>query len=138
MNDSREGKGRFARIILAAGQSRRMGQPKALLPFGQQNVMERVIEAGRSAVELTVIVVNPGLANALGGAGLRGGGLVARAERLLAALVDGVARGAGTGSATVRRSSGTGQLHHYYLQVTGALLLVVCVPLLVLLLTNPR
>ena len=33
---------------------------------------------------------------------------------------------------------GTGQLHHYYLQVTGALLLVVCVPLLVLLLTNPR
>ena len=76
--------------------------------------------------------------HALGGAGLRGGGLVARAERLLAALVDGVARGAGTGSATVRRSSGTGQLHHYYLQVTGALLLVVCVPLLVLLLTNPR
>lgn len=70
MNDSREGKGRFARIILAAGQSRRMGQPKALLPFGQQNVMERVIEAGRSVVELTVIVVNPGLANALGGAGL--------------------------------------------------------------------
>ena len=74
----------------------------------------------------------------LGGAGLRGAGLVARAERLLAALVDGVGRGAGAGSETVRRSSGTGLLHHYYLQVAGALLLVVGVPLLVLLLTNPR
>lgn len=69
MTDSSRDQGRFARIILAAGQSQRMGEPKALLSFGQQNVLERVIEAGRSVVELTVIVVNPALAAALGAAG---------------------------------------------------------------------
>jgi hypothetical protein len=84
-----------------------------------------------------VLVVRPTLRLADGVAAVDDR-LVARAERLLAALVDGVGRGAGAGSETVRRSSGTGLLHHYYLQVAGALLLVVGVPLLVLLLTNPR
>ena len=46
-----------------------MGQPKALLPFGRQNVLERVVEAGRSVTALTVIVINPRLREALDGAG---------------------------------------------------------------------
>jgi molybdenum cofactor cytidylyltransferase len=35
-------------IILAAGESRRMGQPKQLLPFGGQTMLECVIDAFRS------------------------------------------------------------------------------------------
>ena len=48
MKDPGETSGCLVRIILAAGQSKRMGQAKALLPFGRQNVLERVVEAGRS------------------------------------------------------------------------------------------
>jgi molybdenum cofactor cytidylyltransferase len=35
-------------IILAAGESRRMGQPKQLLPFGDKTMLEWVIDAFRS------------------------------------------------------------------------------------------
>ena len=35
-------------IILAAGESRRMGQPKQLLPFGDRTMLECVIDAFRS------------------------------------------------------------------------------------------
>jgi len=35
-------------IILAAGESRRMGHPKQLLPFGDQTMLECVIDAFRS------------------------------------------------------------------------------------------
>ena len=35
-------------IILAAGESRRMGQPKQLLPFGDKTMLECVIDAFRS------------------------------------------------------------------------------------------
>jgi molybdenum cofactor cytidylyltransferase len=35
-------------IILAAGESRRMGQPKQLLPFGNKTMLECVIDAFRS------------------------------------------------------------------------------------------
>lgn len=65
MKDPGETSGCLVRIILAAGQSKRMGQAKALLPFGRQNVLERVVEAGRSVTALTVIVVNPRLREAL-------------------------------------------------------------------------
>lgn len=67
MNDQPGTSGRFTRVILAAGQSRRMGQPKALLPFGERNAIERVLAAGESMVELTVVVANSLLADALGG-----------------------------------------------------------------------
>ncbi len=81
MNEPGGASGYFARIILAAGQSKRMGQPKALLPFGRQNVIERVVEAGRSVASLTVIVVNPLLREVLDGAGgLEGVELVENAD----------------------------------------------------------
>jgi len=45
-------------IILAAGESRRMGQPKQLLPFGNKTMLECVIDAFRSPrVDETVVVL---------------------------------------------------------------------------------
>jgi molybdenum cofactor cytidylyltransferase len=44
-------------IILAAGESRRMGQPKQLLPFGNKTMLECVIDAFRSPRVNEIIVV---------------------------------------------------------------------------------
>ncbi|REK12398.1 MAG: nucleotidyltransferase family protein [Planctomycetota bacterium] len=47
-------------IIPAAGRSRRMGQPKLLMPWGESTVIDRVLEAWQaSAVEAVVAVVHP-------------------------------------------------------------------------------
>lgn len=47
-------------IILAAGQSRRMGQPKMLLPWGQLTVIEQVIRTFRGAGIEDILVVTGG------------------------------------------------------------------------------
>jgi molybdenum cofactor cytidylyltransferase len=47
-------------IILAAGQSRRMGQPKMLLPWGKSTVIEQVVTAFLNAGIEDVIVVTGG------------------------------------------------------------------------------
>lgn len=47
-------------IILAAGQSRRMGQPKMLLPWGQLTVIEHVIRTFRGAGIEDILVVTGG------------------------------------------------------------------------------
>lgn len=44
-------------IVLAAGESKRMGSPKMLLPFGDRNVIEKVIENVLEAGVEDVIVV---------------------------------------------------------------------------------
>src|SRR5664279_6348180 len=44
-------------IILAAGESRRMGEPKQLLPFGGTTMLECVIDAFRSSRVDQIIVV---------------------------------------------------------------------------------
>ena len=44
-------------IILAAGESRRMGRPKQLLPFGDKTMIECVIEAFRSPKVDRIVVV---------------------------------------------------------------------------------
>jgi molybdenum cofactor cytidylyltransferase len=44
-------------IILAAGQSRRMGQPKMLLPWGKVSVLERVISVFATAGIEDILVV---------------------------------------------------------------------------------
>ena len=44
-------------IILAAGESRRMGQPKQLLPFGGKTMLECVIDAFRTPHVAEIIVV---------------------------------------------------------------------------------
>ena len=47
-------------IILAAGQSRRMGQPKMLLPWGKTTVVEHVISVFAAADIESILVVTGG------------------------------------------------------------------------------
>jgi len=47
----------LAAIVLAAGESRRMGQPKQLLPFGERTILERVVDTLLTAGVGEVIVV---------------------------------------------------------------------------------
>lgn len=47
-------------LILAAGQSTRMGQPKMLLPWGATTIIERVIAVYRQAGAQEVLVVTGG------------------------------------------------------------------------------
>jgi molybdenum cofactor cytidylyltransferase len=47
-------------IILAAGQSRRMGQPKMLLPWGHTSVMGQVIETMKRAGVENILVITGG------------------------------------------------------------------------------
>jgi molybdenum cofactor cytidylyltransferase len=47
----------LAGIVLAAGESRRMGQPKQLLPFGECTILERVVDTLLTAGVGEVIVV---------------------------------------------------------------------------------
>jgi molybdenum cofactor cytidylyltransferase len=49
----------IAALILAAGQSRRMGQPKMLLPWGESTVIEQVIQTFLK-VEINHVVVVTG------------------------------------------------------------------------------
>jgi molybdenum cofactor cytidylyltransferase len=50
-------------IVLAAGESRRMGEPKLLLPFGGKTVIEAVLESVKaSRVERILVVVGAGAA----------------------------------------------------------------------------
>jgi molybdenum cofactor cytidylyltransferase len=45
-------------MILAAGESRRMGQPKLLLPFGEQTIIETVVgKVVSSKVDYTLVVL---------------------------------------------------------------------------------
>ncbi|MFZ5877979.1 MAG: nucleotidyltransferase family protein [Chloroflexota bacterium] len=52
-------------VILAAGQSKRMGQPKMLLPWGGSTVLQTVISAFRSAGVDEVLVVTGGAREAV-------------------------------------------------------------------------
>jgi molybdenum cofactor cytidylyltransferase len=47
----------LAAVVLAAGESRRMGRPKQLLPFGEQTILERVVDTLLSAGVGEVVVV---------------------------------------------------------------------------------
>jgi molybdenum cofactor cytidylyltransferase len=47
----------LAGIVLAAGESRRMGQPKQLLPFGEGTILERVVDTLLTAGVGEVVVV---------------------------------------------------------------------------------
>lgn len=46
----------FGGIVLCGGKSSRMGRPKALLPFGAETLLERVIRRMREAVSPIVVV----------------------------------------------------------------------------------
>jgi molybdenum cofactor cytidylyltransferase len=47
----------LAGVVLAAGESRRMGQPKQLLPFGERTILERVVDTLLTAGVGEVVVV---------------------------------------------------------------------------------
>ncbi len=50
---------RYFAIVPAAGRSRRMGQAKLLLPWGDRSIIEKVLDAWRaSAVAATVVVLH--------------------------------------------------------------------------------
>src|SRR5215471_12765401 len=49
----------IAGIILAAGASRRMGRPKALLPYRGETFLNRLIRIAGQAAEQIVVVVGP-------------------------------------------------------------------------------
>jgi len=52
--------GEIAAILLAAGESRRMGQPKLLLPWGQTTVLGRVVAMFAAADIEDILVVTGG------------------------------------------------------------------------------
>jgi molybdenum cofactor cytidylyltransferase len=47
----------LAAVVLAAGESRRMGQPKQLLPFGERTILERVVDTLLTAGVGEIVVV---------------------------------------------------------------------------------
>jgi molybdopterin-guanine dinucleotide biosynthesis protein A len=47
-------------VILCGGQSRRMGRPKAWLPFGPEVLLQRVVRRVREVVSSVVVVAAPG------------------------------------------------------------------------------
>jgi molybdenum cofactor cytidylyltransferase len=55
-------------IVLAAGQSRRMGRPKMLLPFGHKTLIAHVVDQIIPAVDQTIVVtpIQTNIADALG------------------------------------------------------------------------
>lgn len=50
---------RLGGIVLCGGQSRRMGQPKAWLPFGDELMLQRVVRLLRTVVSPIVVVAAP-------------------------------------------------------------------------------
>ena len=48
-------------LILAAGQSKRMGQPKMLLPWGEETVLGHVIATFKEAGVEDVLIVTGGV-----------------------------------------------------------------------------
>lgn len=51
---------RIGGIVLAGGRSRRMGQPKAWLPFGDELLLQRVVRRLQSACSPIIVVSAPG------------------------------------------------------------------------------
>lgn len=56
---------RVSAVILAAGESRRMGQPKLLLPWGKTSVLGQVIETLSAAALAEMVVVTGGWRSAV-------------------------------------------------------------------------
>jgi molybdopterin-guanine dinucleotide biosynthesis protein A len=50
----------FGGVILCGGQSKRMGRPKAWLPFGDETMLQRVVRMLGEVVHPTVVVAAPG------------------------------------------------------------------------------
>lgn len=57
--DSMNAEERIGGIVLCGGRSSRMGQPKAWLPFGEQTMLQRVVDVLREVVDPVVVVAAP-------------------------------------------------------------------------------
>ncbi len=100
--------GMISAIILAAGESKRMGQPKMLLPWGEVTVLGQVISTYQAAGVEDVLVVTGGAREQVEGIvrqhGARsvfneqfaGGGMLSSLQCGLQFLSDGGGRGAGS------------------------------------------
>lgn len=49
-----------AAIVLCGGESKRMGRPKAWLPFGRERMLQRVVRLLRTVAQPIVVVAAPG------------------------------------------------------------------------------
>jgi molybdenum cofactor cytidylyltransferase len=68
-------------VIPAAGQSRRMGRPKLLLPLGGRTVLEHVVGAFRAAgIERVLVITAPGAAELTACAAAAGAAVLTLAE----------------------------------------------------------
>ena len=50
----------FGAVVLCGGESRRMGRPKAWLPFGDELMLERVVRLAGTVARPIVVVAAPG------------------------------------------------------------------------------
>ena len=49
----------FGAVVLCGGESRRMGRPKAWLPFGQELMLERVVRLAGTVAQPMIVVAAP-------------------------------------------------------------------------------
>lgn len=95
------------------------------------------IRAARSVARLEDRALSGAVARTASGT-LRAAGSSARGDASIAGVVQGVARGARRGGRAVRRTSSSGQLHRYYLQLVGSLLVVLVLVSVVVLIESSR
>jgi molybdenum cofactor guanylyltransferase len=50
----------FGAVVLCGGESRRMGRPKAWLPFGEELMLERVVRLAGTVAQPMIVVAAPG------------------------------------------------------------------------------
>ena len=50
----------FGAVVLCGGESRRMGRPKAWLPFGDELMLERVVRLAGTVAQPIIVVAAPG------------------------------------------------------------------------------
>jgi molybdenum cofactor cytidylyltransferase len=70
----------IAGIVLAAGESRRLGQPKQLLPLGATTVLVQVIAVAQACVDRIIVVLGAHAEAIRAGVDLRGASVVMSAE----------------------------------------------------------
>jgi NADH-quinone oxidoreductase subunit L len=100
-------------------------------------VVRPCLRAADVAARVDDRVLSRGVSRVAGGT-LRAASAAVRGDLRLARVVDAVGAGAGSTGRAVRRSAGSGQLHHYYLQLVLGVLLTLVVVLVVLLTGRAR
>ena len=103
----------FATIVLAGGASSRMGRPKALLPFGSESLVERVVRRMAAVSDEVIVVSGPHLGLPPLAAGVR----VVEDEEPLEGPLSGIRYGL---RATTRHSHAMPRVRHLSVEPLGA------------------